>query len=72
MTAGMPTDDCPSAYAVVQGSERFPRWYPLRFGKFRLDARGYRISYGRREDAVAFCWNEQRDYVRAYPSSADR
>ena len=61
----------PSAYQVVHLSERPKRWYPLRFGKFRLDSRGYRISFSRREDAEAFCHNEQADYVRAYPSVAD-
>ena len=62
-------NNLPSAYQVVQ---RDSRWYPLRFGRFRLDARGGRISFGRREDAEAFCRNEQADYVRAYPSVADR
>lgn len=59
----------PSAYAVQQ--MRDGRWYPMRFGKFRLDARGYRISYDRREDAELMCKAEQRDYVRAYPCAAD-
>ena len=59
----------PSAYSVAQG--RDGRWYPMRFGKFRLDSRGYRVSFGRQEDARAFCWNEQADYVTAYPSVAD-
>lgn len=59
------TEGVPSAYAIAEINGRF---YPLRFGKFRLDARGYRVSFGRREDAAAFCWNEQQDYVRAYPN----
>jgi hypothetical protein len=62
----------PSAYRVVQGAEQPPRWYPLRFGRYRLDARGYRVSFGRREDAEAFCRNEQAEYETAYPSVADR
>lgn len=61
--------ELPSAYTVQEIGGRF---YPMRFGRFRLDARGYRISYGRREDAEAFCWNEQWEYVRAYPSVAVR
>ena len=65
-------DGLPSAYTVQQGHERYPRWYPMRFGKFRVDFRGYRISFSRREDAEAFCWNEQAEYVKAYPSVADR
>ena len=66
------TTPLPSAYQVVPGDERPPRWYPLRFGKYRRDARSHRISFSRREDAEAFCRNEQADYVRAYPSVADK
>lgn len=53
--------DVPSAYRVVELRGRF---YPLRFGKFRLDVRGYRISFGRRLDAEVYCRDEQRDYER--------
>ena len=61
--------ELPSAYTVAEIDRRY---YPLRFGKYRLDARGYRISFGRREDAEAFCRNEQQQYITAYPSIADR
>ena len=59
----------PSAYTVQQ--LRDGRWYPMRFGRFRLDSGCYRISFGRREDAEAYCHQEQREYERAYPSAAD-
>ena len=62
-------DGLPSAYRVVQNS--VGRWQPLRHGRPRRDSRGYVISFSRREDAEAFCWNEQAEYVTAYPSVAD-
>lgn len=58
----------PSAYRVV--TLRDGRYYPLRFGRFRLDSRGLRISFGRLEDAEAYCWREQADYERTYPTGA--
>ena len=69
----LPPNECarnlPSAYTVAEIDRRF---YPMRFGKFRLDARGYRVSFGRLEDAEAFCRNEQAQYITMYPSIADR
>ena len=58
----------PIAYTVA---EMGGRYYPLRFGLFRLDSQDERISFGRRADAEAYCRNEQREYARAYPSAAD-
>lgn len=63
-------DELPVAYAVVKGHDG--RFYPMRFGRWRLDARGDRISYGRRDDAVRYCWAEQRDYERRFPAPGDR
>ena len=62
-------NDLPSAYRVA---EMRGRYYPMRFGRFRLNGAGYRISFGRREDAVAYCHREQGEYERLYPSVADK
>ncbi|HLZ22451.1 MAG TPA: hypothetical protein VKQ30_10050 [Ktedonobacterales bacterium] len=62
------SEDLPSAYRVVQDSRG--RWQPMRFGRPRRDSRGLVISFSRREDAEAFCSNEQREYIRAYPGDA--
>jgi hypothetical protein len=59
----------PSAYSVVEVRGRF---YPMRFGCWRRDAQRVPISYGRRDDAVAYCWREQAEYERLYPAPGDR
>lgn len=65
--------ELPSAYTIAEIplDSQCMRYYPMRFGHWRRDARGFRISFGRREDAEAFCWNEQREYVTMYPTPAE-
>lgn len=66
----MTIPELPSAYKVALCGDG--RYYPMRFGMFRLGSDGTRIHFDTPIEAATYCWQEQRDYERLYPAPSDR
>lgn len=64
-----PAEEIPSAYMVVEIDGRY---FPMRFGRFRLTAARQRIRFNAYDVAAAYCRLEQIEYEIAYPAPSDR
>ena len=69
-TCALAIADLPVAY-YVRRSRFDRRWYPMRFGAYRLNARHERIGFATLQEAVWYCVNEQLDYQRRWPAPSD-
>lgn len=59
----------PSAFKVTLDEDG--RFYPRRFGVRRRASNGKFISFTTESAAIAYCWEEQRDWERMYPAPSD-